>query len=169
MSWYPDILDHASWRPGSAPSLGDGCHTGEVPDSPGPFDPDNAHVYDVQDRGDQLVRFMTACQQIAMAFEDGTWPGGEAYLQLADRAQRLLTNLATPTANSGLRKLGSALPPKPYWMDPRMPDYNQRRSPWQDEAAAARHRADHAALELRAWATYDPPPSGTPNAGRPAR
>jgi hypothetical protein len=140
-----------------------------VPDSPGPFDPDNAYVYDLQDRADQLVRFMTACQQIAMAFDGGTWPGGEAYLQPADQAQRLLTNLATSSANTDLRELGSALPPRPYWMDPRMPDYNQRRSPWQDEAAAARHHADHAALELRAWAFYDPPSSGKPDAGRPAR
>lgn len=54
-----------------------------------------------------------------------------------------------------LKAVATALPPKLSWMDARMPDYNGPRPPWQDEAVAYRFEAEHAALELRAWATYD--------------
>lgn len=120
----------------------------------GPFQPDGAYVYDANDRRDQLARFASACRRIAAALNEGDWPGASDYYDLATRAAGQLDD--SPAAEQ-LKAIASALPPKPPWMDPRMPDFNGPRSPWRETASLARHDADRTALEMRAWGTYEPP------------
>jgi hypothetical protein len=128
---------------------GNGCHTEAVRQSAGPFDPDRAYVYGPQDRREQLGRFMTACHHIGSAVDAGAWPVSHGYLELAKRAQRPIASRGEVTS---IDLLGSGLPPKPSWMDPRMAELQPTpETAKQDEAAAAHHHADHAALELRAW------------------
>jgi hypothetical protein len=125
-----------------------------MPTTAGPFEPGRAHQYSSAERLDQIQRFVDACERVSKSFAEGHWPGAEEYAQVAAAAASCLPN---PLDHEHLKAVATSLPPEPSWMDPRMPDYNGPRQPWQETATAARAEANRAALEMRAFATYDRP------------
>jgi hypothetical protein len=122
--------------------------------SGGPFEPEPAYWYSADDRRRQLCRLGAACERLAVLHEREAADVAGVYEAISEEANRLVS--ATP-GQKVLTALGSWLPGRPAWLDPKFHEFQMPRSDWQDEVAQLRDEAEAASLELRSLATYDRP------------
>jgi hypothetical protein len=120
----------------------------------GPFEPEAATWYTDADRREQLDRLARACAALADLYEDTDAETARSYRDLSITSAEFREHLPP---HGDLKQMALALPPRPMWLDPRMPDYQGARQPWHDDVRRLRHALERTALELRALATYDVP------------
>jgi len=119
-----------------------------------PFGRKKVYRYTAADRRDQLHRLSRACARIGDLFEQHLPAEAAGYQAIAVSAARLSVESFD---EEELRDLSRSLPPTPSSLHPRCIDSRGSSEPWEDEVATWREEADRAALELRAFATYDRP------------
>ena len=109
------------------------------------------HVWTPEDRQRQLRTLESLCNQIADLFRaNGDWDAAGLFRERAAIASSLL---ADGYSQADLNALGGGFPYGADWLHPSRPEYDEARSPWQDQVASLHAEAAAVALDIRSVAT----------------
>jgi hypothetical protein len=102
------------------------------------------HRYSDDDRRNQLTEFAALCRTLAadLHAHGDSWPAS----LFDERAAHAERRLRDGWDQSRLNELDAGFPTGVEWLNPKAPDFNGPREPWQAAVAEAHERAAHLAL-----------------------